>query len=265
MRASPARARVPGRHGTATPAGARSTAPRGGTSSPGSGSVASAGAACSCTPAARGGAAPRPTAAWHYHTRGRVVCANNLEVPLEATDHAVLTAVEHDVLRVEVLETALSKAMEPLQPAREVGDGPQEHRSARSSPGWRPRSAAWPHAIAAGGDLPALLALLQERERRRAYVRGELAGSTASGPPRRARDCDMGRVLDSLREQLTDWQGLLRQEAPQARQALSALLAGRLIFTPRGEGRALLRIHRPGTLSKVIAGLALPMELVPPG
>ncbi len=41
-----------------------------------------------------------------YHLRGRTVCKNNLEVPMESTDKAVLTAVERDVLRVEVLETS---------------------------------------------------------------------------------------------------------------------------------------------------------------
>jgi hypothetical protein len=38
-----------------------------------------------------------------------------------------------------------------------------------------------------------------------------------------------------MRDALTDWQGLLRQETPQARPALTALLAGRLIFTPKGD------------------------------
>ena len=75
----------------------------------------------------------------------------------------------------------------------------------------------------------------------------------------------MARVLDELRGQLTNWQGMLRQEAPQARQALFALLAGRLIFTPKGEGRArFYEFSGPGTLSKVIAGVALSKGLVSP-
>jgi hypothetical protein len=74
------------------------------------------------------------------------------------------------------------------------------------------------------------------------------------------------RVLDELRDRLTDWQGLLRQEIGPARQALSALLAGRLIFTPLGEGRdRYCEFTGPGSLGKVIAGLVLPTELVPPG
>jgi hypothetical protein len=76
---------------------------------------------------------------------------------------------------------------------------------------------------------------------------------------------DLPGTLTALREQLTDWQGMLRQEGPQARQALSALLAGRIVFKPSGEGQGrYYEFAGPGTLRKVIAGLALPMELVPP-
>jgi hypothetical protein len=35
-----------------------------------------------------------------------------------------------------------------------------------------------------------------------------------------------------MRTSLTDWQGMLRAEAPAARQALRVLLAGRLAFSP---------------------------------
>jgi hypothetical protein len=109
-------------------------------------------------------------------------------------------------------------------------------------------------AIAAGGELAALLVALQERERRRQALRTELAAleRATEGAGR----FDVSRVLDALRGQLTDWQGMLRQEGTEARRALSALLAGRLIFTPKGEGGTrYYEFAGPGTLSKVIAGL----------
>jgi hypothetical protein len=55
--------------------------------------------------------------------RGQAACPNTLEVSLEAADDAVLTAVEHDLLRVEVLETALAKALGALEPRADAGDG----------------------------------------------------------------------------------------------------------------------------------------------
>jgi DNA invertase Pin-like site-specific DNA recombinase len=51
-----------------------------------------------------------------YHLRGRGICKNNLESPMPDTDAAVLAAVERDLLRVQVLVTALAKALDMLRP-----------------------------------------------------------------------------------------------------------------------------------------------------
>jgi site-specific DNA recombinase len=196
-----------------------------------------------------------------YHLRGRAVCKNNLEVPMEATDLAVLDAVEHDVLRVEVLETALAKALDALQPSADLLDdrarGLREEFARLEAEVRRLAT-----AIASGGELTALMTALHERERRRTQVRAELAALDRLATHD---ETDTRRVLDQFRERLTDWQGLLRQEAPEARSALRALLAGRLVFTPRGDGDArYYEFEGLGTVSKVIAGLALPKTVVTP-
>jgi hypothetical protein len=49
------------------------------------------------------------------HLRGDAVCGNALKVRLDDADSSVLTAIERDVLRVDVLETALYKAMRTMQ------------------------------------------------------------------------------------------------------------------------------------------------------
>lgn len=70
-------------------------------------------------------------------------------------------------------------------------------------------------------------------------------------------------MLDRLRGHLTDWQGLIRQETGPARQALTALFAGRLIFTPRErDGARYYEFEGPETVSNVIAGLMLPKAIV---
>jgi hypothetical protein len=111
--------------------------------------------------------------------RGAAICTNNLEVPLDDTDHAVLSAIEYDLLRVEGLETSLAKALEALQapgdPAQRAATLQDEQSRLEAEVA---RLAA---AIAAGGDLPALVALLRERERRRGQVQAELV---AVGRPR---------------------------------------------------------------------------------
>jgi hypothetical protein len=97
--------------------------------------------------------------------------------------------------------------------------------------------------------------LLQERERQRAQVRAALA------QPERQHDKrgDAEDALAMVREALTDWQGMLRQEAPHGRQALSALLIGRLVFTPpwRRPG-PLLRIRRSRIARQGYRGLDAP-------
>jgi hypothetical protein len=55
------------------------------------------------------------------HLRGNAIWTNALEVRLADADEAVLTAVEHDVLRVEVLERALSKALAAIEATAEPG------------------------------------------------------------------------------------------------------------------------------------------------
>lgn len=196
-----------------------------------------------------------------YHVRGRAVCKNGLEANMMIADQAVLDAVEHDVLRVEVLETGLWKAMEMLRPRADATG--QERELREELVRLEAEVGRLAVAIAAGGDLPAILALLQERERRRAHVLAQLDGL---GRERAAagRHGDLGRLLDELRGHLTDWQGMLRQEPPEARRALRALLAGRLVFTPQErDGERFYAFEGPGTISPVIAGV-LPKALASP-
>ena len=50
----------------------------------------------------------------NHRERGKAVCANRLRAPMEAADRAVLSAVERDLLRPEVLEEALREAVRVL-------------------------------------------------------------------------------------------------------------------------------------------------------
>lgn len=51
----------------------------------------------------------------YHRERGNAVCTNRLVAPVEIADRAVLAAVEHDVMRVEVVETALEEALDLLR------------------------------------------------------------------------------------------------------------------------------------------------------
>ena len=187
------------------------------------------------------------------------VCTNGLEANMANADHAVLGAVEHDLLRVDVLETALQKAMEMLlRPQKNMTKG-REHDLRAELARLDTEVARLAGAIAAGGDLPALVSALQKREQRRSQVRAELARLERERAAGARNGFDAARVLDALRGKLTDWQGMLRQEPGPARRALRALLAGRLTFTPQEQdGQRFYRFEGTGTMTPVLAGIALP-------
>lgn len=191
------------------------------------------------------------------HLRGEAICGNALEVRLADAEQAVLSAVEQNVLNVAVLETALAKAAELLQTPN--GNGADAHAAALRDElaGLDAEVARLAEAIARGGDLPALVGLLQERERRRGHVRAAAAEVERKRATHRGGGGDLGPVLDAMRGHLTDWKGMLRQKTGPARQALSALLRGRLAFTPRGrDGERFYSFEGEGTITPVIAGAA---------
>jgi hypothetical protein len=170
---------------------------------------------------------------------------------MESTDQAVLDSVEHDVLRVEILETSLWKALQALRPGTEILDGRgrelgEELAQLDAEVG---RLAA---AIAAGGELPALVAALQERERRRAYLRADVAALERT-IGRSEHDDLPGSAPNSGAPHRSA--GRVAKEPPEARRAVRALLNGRLIFTPQGEGAGRYSAFEgPGTASPIIAG-----------
>ena len=45
------------------------------------------------------------------------MCANRLVAPIEIADRAVLAKIEHDVMRVDVVETAVEEALDTLRPS----------------------------------------------------------------------------------------------------------------------------------------------------
>jgi site-specific DNA recombinase len=186
------------------------------------------------------------------HLRGDAICANALEVRVDDAEQAVLGAVERDVLNVAVVETSLYKAVAALQASASRNGAEADTAVLRDElAGLDAEVARLAEAIARGGDLPALVALLQERERRRAHVRAALVAAERR-PATHGDIGDLRHVLDVMRTALTDWSGMIRREPPEARRALRALLAGRLVFTPTA---GFYSFEGPGTITPVLAGV----------
>jgi hypothetical protein len=196
--------------------------------------------------------------------RGRAVCANTLEVPLDDTEHAVLKSVKHDVLNIAVLETSLHKAMAVLQD----DDGADARLTAMRDElaCLDAQVGRLAEAIAQGGDLPALVALLQERERRRGHVRAALAKVEHAG----GRHGDVGDLgMCSTRCEAPSVIGRVssgRQRDRHGKRCRRSCKAASCSTRRSAEGERFYTLEGAGTISPVIPGVAgLQRVCVPDG
>ena len=184
-----------------------------------------------------------------YHRRGKSICANSLTVPMAVTDDAVLSVVEDAILRSEVVEAAVERAVEQLTATTVVSRRPTLEADLAALESELTRLTG---AIATGGELPALLDAVQDRERRREALRRELELLGASEPV----VLDRAALRKNLESRLGDWRGLLRRHTEQGQQILRRLLVGRLTFTPtEDETGRYYAFHGTGTLTKLVGGL----------
>jgi hypothetical protein len=87
-------------------------------------------------------------------------------------------------------------------------------------------------AIAVGGDIPGLLAALREREERRMSLEAEREAIASQRQPK-----DVGRVRAELLALAQSWRHVLADDPTHARPIVSALLRGRVTFTPLAESK----------------------------
>lgn len=89
-------------------------------------------------------------------------------------------------------------------------------------------------AIAAGGQLSGLIEALQARERQ---LQGLDAERTSMRSARRLRTFDTARIQGELLELAQSWRRVLASDPDHARPIVSALLIGRVTYTPLDDGR----------------------------
>jgi hypothetical protein len=162
----------------------------------------------------------------YHHHRGAVVCPNGLPAEMQATNREVLTSIGSRLSRRTVVEQAIEMALADLAPRRDARAAEQEALTARL----RQLEAELERltaAVAAGGELPTLLAALKEREGQRAECRRQLE-TLGHG----VRPLDLKRVERQIRERLRDATRLLERQVGPARGVLRELLAVMIAFTP---------------------------------
>jgi hypothetical protein len=180
-----------------------------------------------------------------FHRRGRSVCDNKLTVPMATADEAILTALESNLLHPRVLETAVHRVTERL--CRERRGNPRE-ATARELAAVDRELSNLTAAVAAGGDVPALVVAIRTREAQRRALLDRLVQT--SEPV----ELDSRAVMADLRARLDDWRELLREETPHARGLLKQLIVGRVLMEPDRE-RVCYRFRGTGTLLPLVEGI----------
>jgi site-specific DNA recombinase len=188
-----------------------------------------------------------------YHRKGRSVCPNNLETPLPLADEAVLSDFERDFLRPDTIEAAIAQALRFYAP----NTGPDTTMLALQAELARVEAelSRLAGAVAGGGDVPALLAALKDREERRIELRRQIA---ARPPARGLNEAGLQVFGDRFRAQLEEASFLLRRQVSDGRQILRTVLDGRLVFTPHREPfKTFYEFTGSGSLGRMISGVIL--------
>jgi len=188
-----------------------------------------------------------------YHNKGRAVCANGQRLPMREADAAVLEKLRSYVLHPRAVEGAITDAVELLRPQVGTIEARRRELNAqlRQAEAETARLAA---AIAAGGELASLVALLSERERARDAIVDQIA---ALDGLRDLSKRDVGRIEQELRARVREWKALLARQPLLSRQIVAKLVGEhRIVFTPREDGTWAFRGH--ATLGKLFEGIVLP-------
>ncbi|MCX6539238.1 MAG: recombinase family protein [Acidobacteria bacterium] len=185
-----------------------------------------------------------------YHLRGRTVCENCFEMPMELANRTVLGTLRNELLQPAIARAAVERALAYLRPSSENGNLDNLRSDLAGLDGELGRLSG---AIAAGGELPTLLSAIQERERRRAAVATRLHLAEAWS---KTTSLDAKRLERELLSELADWRGLLADDAEAARPVLQQLLVGRLAFTPLEAGlHAPVEFRGKASIGGLLAGV----------
>ncbi len=189
----------------------------------------------------------------YAHKRGPTVCQNNLRLPQETLDSAILHALS-DVLDERVLEAAVERALQEL---RKGHAALPDRRTAilRELSLIESRLTHLVEAIATGDKSEALFATLRSEEARKKVLQTQL---TELDDLSMIVSLDAKRVARDLRERVSDVRGLLGRHVTQARQMLRKVLDGKIVCEPFEEnGVRGYRYRATGSYGRLFAsGLA---------
>ena len=187
----------------------------------------------------------------HYHERGRSVCTNKHDVPMEDANTAVIEALLDEVLDKTMLIEAVDEALVYLRGERREDRLASIDKDMSTIDRERRRYA---EAISKRGALDSLLDALQEREARLKTLEAQRAAIVAQ---RRLHVADEANVRDELLDLANEWRRVLVSEPMHARPIIATLLEGRVTITPTGRPKE-WELAGTGTLSGLFTRAIFP-------
>ena len=172
--------------------------------------------------------------------------------PLQATEAAVIEALEQELLTPDFIETVVRKVL-----TRAVPTGPALDEARASIQGQladvRRELDRLTEALATLGVSRRLTEAFKEREARQAHFERELAVLERG---QQVASIEVSRLEPLARQKVMEWRSLLRRHVPQARQILAKMLRDRLVFRPERRGSVQgYRFSGEGTIVRLLTGL----------
>ena len=187
-----------------------------------------------------------------YTTRGLAGCTNSarmdrLETEAEVREHFAVLLQPDRVIRV--IEATIAK----LRPNLAEQDARQAVLT-QELVKLEGQIARLADAIATGGHDEGLRAAVEEREQRRAQIRGEQAELVQVT---QVAELDLPELTREIGGLLTEWRDWIGGHNLKARQILSKLVRGQLVFTPQTEadGRHVVEFTGLGQLEPILRGV----------
>ena len=153
--------------------------------------------------------------------RGATICPNDLVLPIDRVNDAVLKAIAGDVLRPAVVSAIIDGFLEQLLPANVESRVEELRRELRVlDTKIQNLTAAVEHG---GGNLPSIIALLLDRQTERDALLTEMG----SAQTLHQIHVDRTTIEAKVQHAVADWRGLLSGSVADGRQLLREVLEGR--------------------------------------
>ncbi len=178
------------------------------------------------------------------HSHGIVACKSGIvNMPMKRTDRAVLTFVADELLKADFVERTIAAYVKEIK-----GGILPTKVNAKAVAALEGEIRNLTTAIAQGGDIPALVAALKDRQERLEAARGLERPGVAP-----LTDKQVATITAMLRAKFTDLRAWLRTHPDVAKPTLVRMLEGPITFEP-AEGGA-IRFYGKATLGREITGV----------